>query len=230
MHVKNCHRRFAERGMSLVELMVGMVIGLFIVVGATYFVVNFNGENRRLLLDARLTQDMRAAMDVVTRELRRAGYWDNSPSGTNIYGSTPIVNSYASTEYATLVPSAGAASSVAYAYAKGTGNLADAATEKFSFDVNGGVLTTTIGTTGGSGAQPLTDATTTVVDDFTVTATTAEEDITCPTTCTVNCPKTFIRTLAVTFTAHAVVDPAIRRTLKSSVRVRNDLQTGVCPA
>jgi prepilin peptidase dependent protein B len=214
--------------MSLVELMVGIVVGLFIMVGATYFVVNFNGENRRLLLEARLTQDMRAAMDIVTRDLRRAGYWDNSPSGTNIFGSTPVVTTYDSTGYGVVAPTAasGPASSVSYAYAKGTANVVDPNTEQFSFGVSGGVLTTTLGA---SGAQPLTDANTTMVDDFTVTPTTAEEDVTCPTTCTVNCPKVYIRELAITFTAHAVVDPTVRRTLKNNIRLRNDRQTGACP-
>ncbi len=226
------HRRAIARGMSLVELMVGVVLGLFIVVGATYFVVNFNSENRRLLLEARLTQDMRAAMDVVTRELRRAGYWGNATSGTNIFGTTTTVVPYDGTGYAVISPSAasGPQSSVSYAYSKGTADVANAATEKFSFDLLGGVLTTTIGTTGGSGAQPLTDAITTVVDEFTVTPSEAIEDVTCPTACVgPSCPKVYIRELSVKFTAHAVVDPAVRRTLTNNIRLRNDRQTGACP-
>jgi type IV pilus assembly protein PilW len=222
------HARRVSRGLSLVELLVGLVIGLFIVGGAAYFTVNFNAENRRLLLEARLTQDMRAAMDVITRDLRRAGYWANAASGTSIFGSTNPTITLDGTGYATVTPTAasGAQSTVTYRYAKDTNDAVDANTEQFQFSVANGVLTTNIGN---SGAQPLTDANTTFVDAFAVTMTEAQEDITCPSTCTTNCPKIYIRELAVTLTGYSTIDPTIRRTLKNNVRLRNDRQSGVCP-
>jgi len=33
------------------------------------------GDNRRLLLEAQMQQDMRTAADLISRDLRRAGYW-----------------------------------------------------------------------------------------------------------------------------------------------------------
>jgi prepilin peptidase dependent protein B len=221
-------RRALARGLSLVELLVGVVVGLFIVGGAAYFAVNFSTDNRRLLLEARLTQDMRAAMDIVSRDLRRAGYWANAASGTSIFGSASPTITLAATGYSDVTPAAasGAQSTVTYRYAKDADNTVNANTEQFAFALSNGVLTTTIGS---SGAQPLTDANTTFVDTFTVTATEAEENISCPTTCTVNCPKIFIREMAVTLTAYSVADTAVRRTLKNNVRLRNDRQTGACP-
>jgi prepilin peptidase dependent protein B len=217
-----------SRGMSLVELLVGVVVGLFIVGGASYFAVNFNSENRRLLLEARLTQDMRAAMDIMTRDLRRAGYWANAASGTSIFGSAAPTITLDATGYASITPAAasGVQSAVTYRYAKDADNAVNSNTEQFGFALANGVLTTTIG---GSGAQPLTDANTTFVDTFTVTAAEAEEDITCPSTCTVNCPKIYIREMTITLTANSTADASVRRTLKNQVRLRNDRQTGACP-
>ena len=66
------------RGLSLIELMVGIAVGLFIVAAATVLVSGQLGENRRLMLDTQLQQDLRATADIITRELRRANA--NSPS------------------------------------------------------------------------------------------------------------------------------------------------------
>ena len=64
-----------HRGLSIVELMIGIAIGLFIVAGATLMLTTQLGDNRRLLLEAQIQQDMRAAADMITRDIRRAGYW-----------------------------------------------------------------------------------------------------------------------------------------------------------
>lgn len=65
-------------GLSIVELMIGIAIGLFIVAGATLMLTTQLGDNRRLLLEAQIQQDMRAAADMITRDIRRAGYWAQS--------------------------------------------------------------------------------------------------------------------------------------------------------
>ena len=66
------------RGLSIVELMIGIAIGLFIVAGATLMLTTQLGDNRRLLLEAQIQQDMRAAADMISRDIRRAGYWAQS--------------------------------------------------------------------------------------------------------------------------------------------------------
>ena len=62
-----------QRGLSLVELMVGITIGLFIVAAAVTLTSNQLVDNRRLLLELQIQQDLRATMDIMTRQLRRAG-------------------------------------------------------------------------------------------------------------------------------------------------------------
>ena len=68
------HRR-PSLGLSIVELMVGIAISLFIVAGATVMMTSQLGDNRKLLLEAQIQQDMRSAMDMISRDIRRAGYW-----------------------------------------------------------------------------------------------------------------------------------------------------------
>ncbi|HLL18201.1 MAG TPA: prepilin-type N-terminal cleavage/methylation domain-containing protein, partial [Rubrivivax sp.] len=67
------NRRMRQGGLSLVEMMVGIAVGLIVVAGAALLVSSQLGENRRLLLETQLQQDMRAAMDIMSRELRRMG-------------------------------------------------------------------------------------------------------------------------------------------------------------
>ena len=67
--------RQRQTGLSLVELMVGVAVGLFVVAGATLVVSNQLGDNRRLMLETQIQQDLRAAADLIARDLRRSGYW-----------------------------------------------------------------------------------------------------------------------------------------------------------
>ena len=80
--MKHCPCPYAlpgrHRGLSIVELMIGIAIGLFIVAGATLMLTTQLGDNRRLLLEAQVQQDMRAAADMISRDIRRAGYWAQS--------------------------------------------------------------------------------------------------------------------------------------------------------
>lgn len=82
-------RRLAA-GFTLVELMISIVIGL-IVIGAviafTVSTVRAYGEN---ISSTRLTQDLRTSVNVITRELRRAGF--DSTSVTRVLTSTTPSN------------------------------------------------------------------------------------------------------------------------------------------
>lgn len=62
------------RGLTLVELMVGILVGMFVIAGviATYLTILRGGSET--LKMARLNQEMRAAMDLMSFEIRRAGY------------------------------------------------------------------------------------------------------------------------------------------------------------
>jgi type IV pilus assembly protein PilW len=81
------------RGLSIIELLIGIAIGLFVLAGATMVASNQLTDNRRLLLETQIQQDLRAAMDIIARDLRRGGFWDNAY--TSVAPSTAaLINPY----------------------------------------------------------------------------------------------------------------------------------------
>ena len=62
-------------GVSLVELMIGVAIGLILISGTiAIFGATVNSQSSALKA-IRLEQELRAVMDLISRDLRRAGYW-----------------------------------------------------------------------------------------------------------------------------------------------------------
>ena len=80
----------AARGITLVELLVGIGTGLLIVAGAMTFLTGNLREHRSLLLESRLMQDLRTAADVITRDVRRSGYWGASADGVWSPGASAV--------------------------------------------------------------------------------------------------------------------------------------------
>jgi type II secretory pathway component PulJ len=244
-------RRRQQSGLSIVELMVGIAIGLIVVAGATVVVSTQLAENRRLLLETQLQQDLRATADIVTRELRRAGalpevstspyaavaalvpqtIW---PDGPLITGGSSRPNCFARDFQ---LPSSGAAVLFDYASSEGTYQPGP-----LGFRLVNGTLETRLPAPGGTvcpnlsvpttGWQPLTDPNVMVVNTFTITMSTpptaATIRIPCPTLCPgtndTSCwPKYSVRELLVNIEAEARRDPAVKRAITTRVRVRADL-------
>jgi prepilin peptidase dependent protein B len=242
--------RPAQRGLSVVELLVGLAVGLFLVAGAvTMFVTNL-GNSRQMLVEARVNQDLRGAADLVTRDLRRAGYWGNAVSGTVAMGA----GSAASNPYIAVTPGTGV---IEYAFSRDTtedNSLGN--NEQFGFRraVQGGIgiIQMKLGVVSGSDNwQPVTDPQTINVSDFTVTPTQtpidmraacartccSAADVTAGTAgCTVttlssgSCPMVTVREYQLTLTGNATNNANVVRTLTTRVRARNDQFSGSCPA
>ena len=67
-------RRSRQAGVTLIELMVSLVIGLIILGAVLTFVVSAVRANSETVVDMRLTQDLRTTINLLTREIRRTGY------------------------------------------------------------------------------------------------------------------------------------------------------------
>ena len=81
------------RGLSIVELMVGIAVGMFVLAGASLLASSQLSDNRQLLLETQVQQDLRATADLIARELRRGGYWANA--GSTVWpAAAPAVNPY----------------------------------------------------------------------------------------------------------------------------------------
>ncbi len=67
-------------GMSLVELMIAMAIGLVVIGSVLAFTLSSLTSNTEYVQATRLSQELRNSMDFVSRELRRSGYDQNTGS------------------------------------------------------------------------------------------------------------------------------------------------------
>ena len=59
------------RGLSIVELLVGIAVGLFVLAGATLLVSSQLSDNRQLMLETQVQQDLRASADLIARPTPR---------------------------------------------------------------------------------------------------------------------------------------------------------------
>ncbi|WP_157670951.1 PilW family protein [Chitinibacter sp. GC72] len=67
-----------NKGFTLVELLISTAIGLLILFGVlTMFIVNLS-TSRQQTDQIKLTQQLRSTMDIMSSEIRRAGYWANA--------------------------------------------------------------------------------------------------------------------------------------------------------
>lgn len=207
--------RAAQTGLSLVELMVGIAIGLVVVAGAVLVTTGQLGDNRRLLLETQLQQDLRATADIIARELRRAGSTNAGQAAVWSPGSAGAQRNL----FAAINPEAASASETNFSYRRSAG-----AVGPYGFKLEGNVIKTQLGP---AGWQDLTDGATMRVTAFTVTPQPGnEEQIPCPRPCadgTSACwPTVTVRQYRVEITAQAVVDAQVTRSIDSLVRVRND--------
>lgn len=69
-----------QSGLSLIEMMIGLSIGLIIVAAAmSVYVSTIQGQADNTKI-TRLNQDLRAMMDIMVRDIRRAGFVTSAPS------------------------------------------------------------------------------------------------------------------------------------------------------
>lgn len=240
-------RAVAERGLSIVELLVGVAVGLFIVGGAAKLVVDNLSANRRSLLETRVNQDLRAAADLVARDLRRSGYWQNAASGLwSSTGAPPIANPHRTV----AVGGTSDLGTIAYSYAKDSNNVLDT-NEQYGYSVASGVLRFQAA----SGVvQPLTDPNTLAIapDGFKIIGTQRIVELFSYCSCitTLKClapqfapasgvvpagiyyagrPYTIVREYEIRLKGTSTTDAAVTREIRETVRVRNDEIVGACP-
>lgn len=73
--------RQGHLGFTLIELMIAITLGIIIVTGVLGVFSGSVRNNTQTLLNTKMTQELRAAMEVMTNEIRRSGYW--AAAGTN---------------------------------------------------------------------------------------------------------------------------------------------------
>lgn len=219
-----------HRGISMVELLVGLAVGLFIAAAGVTLMAGNLRENRALMLESRLMQDLRTAADIITRDLRRAGYWAGAVAAIQAVPGSPT----AANPYLAVAPAAAASDAVTFAFSRDASeNQTLDSNEQFGFRLRRGVIEMQLGS---GNWQALTDANTVVVTGFTVTPTIEELSLAaqCARPCapvTPECPpRQQVRSLDVSIQGRSSADATVQRSLRSSVRLRNDAVVGACPA
>lgn len=219
-----------QAGISLVEMLVGVTIGLFVVAAASALVVSQITDNRRLLIETQLQQDLRATADIITRELRRSGYWLQAQSGVPPPGGGNVVqNPYRRFDLDTDDPG-----EVLYSYRRGGG------AESFAFryvSTEGAIRWCQRGGVDSDctdSGQELTDSSTLLVTAFDPTATRPAGQannpqpivLPCPNLCadgTASCwPRLSVREAYIAIEGQSRGDSTVRRKIRTGVRLRND--------
>jgi len=65
-----------QSGMSLVELMISMALGIFVIGGVFTVYVAVSQSSAETLKQSRLNAEMSALMNIMANDIRRAGYWE----------------------------------------------------------------------------------------------------------------------------------------------------------
>lgn len=231
-HTLRARRRPGQRGLSLVELLVGAALGLFLIGGAISLFVGNVGNSRRLLVEARVNQDLRTAADLIARDLRRAGYWAKAIEGV---ADTPAPNPYGAITGTYGLP----ASEIEYSFARDDDPLLEN-NEQFGFQLHEGAIRMQIAA---NQWEPITDAEVLTITTLQITA--VETPVALGDTCAKVCPPpagasyTCPDPPTLTLRRYDILlqgngtgpgNAAIQRELRESVRVRNDRFTGACPA
>ena len=225
-------RHLGQRGFSIVELLIAVAIGLFLSAIGTTMLINQLHESRSLLIEARLMQDLRTAADLISRDLRRAGYWGAAATGVWTRDETPGTVQMAANPYAVLSPSV-STDAVSFRYSRDAieNNEVDT-NEQFGFRLRRNVIEMQLGS---GNWQALTDTNTLSISTFSVTPTVQEISLTnlcalaCPSGSSGRCPpRQLVRSLAVLITGRSTTNASVVRSVRMAVRVRNDALSGGC--
>jgi type IV pilus assembly protein PilW len=220
--------RAVQRGLSIVELLVGTAIALLIAAAAATLLAGNLREQRSLLLEARLMQDLRTAADVVSRDLRRAGYWAAATDGVWVAGTSGV----AANPYMAMAPANAASDAVSFQYSRdATENHVVDSNEQFGFRLRTGAIQIQLGA---GNWQALTDTATLNVTEFSVTPSVQDINLqgfcasVCPVGSTTCPPRQQVRSLAIVIAGRQVGDANVTRSVRSNVRLRNDPVIGAC--
>ena len=199
-----------QRGFTLIELMISVVIGLIILAAVLGMFVTMIKSDSDNLKSIRLNQELRAAMNLITRDIRRAGANRNAAVNSS---TTPPTNPFSSTSGTTTRATiGGGGTSISFSYDA----VADAVTELYGYQRNSTAGTERIESCSGSTAsgcgawQPVTDESLVNITALTFTDTTVTE-------AGIN-----IRQITVTLSGQLRRDNTVTRTLTETVKLRND--------
>lgn len=206
-----------QSGLSLIELMISIAVGLLLLAGVVSIYSNSVSSNSDALRTAKLNQDMRAIMLMMVNDIRRAGY--NGSAAADVGGgaaANPFENIDTSTTGCIL-----------FQYDLTPFDGIVSTDEQFGYRLNDGKVESRAAgaTCNGSGWQALSDTNTVTITALTFVSGT--QNVNGPDNNADGTPDLVltIRTITITLTGQLTNDATVTRTLTQQVRVRNDLLT-----
>lgn len=198
--------------------MIGITLGLFIVAAASMVTTSQLSDNRQLMMETQVQQELRAAADLITRDLRRAGYWQNADTGVWLSPDAAVVPN-PNKDIQLDSPS-----STWLTYDAGNAGVRLGGAQSDTLEVK----------RGGAGYQPITDPAVVRITQFQVALNTEDVNLGpyCIPACDPSvraCPTLHVRQLVINITGQAKGDASIQRSLNSVVRLPNDALSNACP-
>lgn len=245
--IKAAHSLGYSTGFSLTELLVAIAVGLVVVSGVLGIYVSTLRSNLDNLRMLRLNQELRAAMNIMVRDIRRAGFRGDgaiaprptslttlNPFATYNLGGSPAASNNLKiyNAAASLVPAGTPGSCIVYTYDRapllvsgGTlGSVDDEDKFGFRLDTAGGVGVIQARNGGPGDTDCSYTSTQPITDDATVNISSLNfslNDIPVP-ILGVSGILRHIRTVTVTVTGNLLSDTTTVRTLTETVKLQND--------
>lgn len=203
-------KRSCQRGISLIETLIAMALGLLVLAGVIQLMNQLVDGNTATIRTVRLAQDTRTVIDIIVQDLRRAGSFPEAAPDLGDLSryiqdqpAPPLIDGEA-------LQTGKAGSSIAYAYREADGKLTQA---KFTHDAKAGTVQMHTGTA--SAPETITDSSFMTVIDL----------IFVPTIQTHKAGSREIEivSIEVRIGARLKSDPAVERQLVDRVVLRNGI-------
>lgn len=200
--------RRGERGITLVETLIALALGLIVLAGVLKMINQLVAGNTATLTTVRLAQDTRTVMDMIIQDLRRAGQYPEAGSDLGdpirMLQDQPAALRIDGDE----IRAGKTGESVTYSYREADGKLVQA---RFSRDAKAGTVQMHTGTA--AAAETITDASVMTVTGLTFT----------PTVVTQSAESLHASAVAIEIRISTRLknDPAVERQLTDRVLLRN---------
>jgi prepilin peptidase dependent protein B len=212
-----------QRGVSLVELMIAIVVGLFALTAIISLLTNNLAYGRSSIDMLKLNQEMRSAMDIMADDLRRAGYWNNTQS---MLGNAAVSNPHSFPNWPITVNDD--ENCIIFSYDRDNSSDTPAANEIFGFSLSGNSIVTGF-PTALDGCDDITDWNT-ITNPTTVKINSLSFELLDPTETSGDDVHQYnsdgglvcVREIRIRITAELVKDATVKQSLEKTIRLRND--------
>jgi len=83
VHKNNWYKKKQEKGFTLIELMIAMMLGLIVIGGALSIYISTVTSSSNTIKSARLNYDVKSVIALMSNDMKRAGYWGGAVVGSD---------------------------------------------------------------------------------------------------------------------------------------------------